>query len=317
MTDYKQLRTAIDKKLSTAPEFRAIVRRINSGKATFNDTSRYAQVISHIISRELSSAVLDLSDRESITAQLMRDSYDDINAVCARVQQAIDAQAGININPQQAAYPAERVQQFAHSLTDPTVEDSVIKRRAGAGSETITKSFHDDFIEKNAKFRNDAGLRCYIIRIGTNCCDWCTEVAGKYEMGDQPEGIFRRHDNCDCTIIYDGQVLRGKLSDNGRRSRTWEEVPDVNAEYSPPVLADGKAIEQRNLARIRGVKINSSAIDISDRNGIIEERNAPSATKQEIGNFKKALQKIGFEDITGFENYTESNEHLIEIVEDF
>lgn len=143
-------------------------------------------------------------------------------------------------------------QQFAHSLTDPTVKDSVIKRRAGAGSETITKSFHDDFIEKNAKFRNDAGLRCYIIRIGTNCCDWCTEVAGKYEMGDQPEGIFRRHDNCDYTIIYDGQKLKGKRNEKGERTKTWEEVPDADGSYNPTVISPEEAerLQAKNQPKI-------------------------------------------------------------------
>ena len=220
----------------------------------------------------MSAAVLDLSDRESITSKLLRDCYDDINSVCSDVQLSIDEAMGLHLKPQKANYPAERVQQFSHSLIDPTVKDSVIKRRVRAGSETITKSFHDDFIKKNAQFRTDVGLKCYIIRIGTKCCDWCTEVAGKYEMGDQPDGIFRRHDNCDCTIIYYGQVLRGKQNANGSRSKTWEELPNVNAaDYTPPSLSEeqGRAIEQRNLAQIRGLKINNSSIDNSSGNGIM------------------------------------------------
>lgn len=267
MMEYEQLRAALDSKLAANPALRAILKRINGGTATFNDTAEYARVLSHILGHELSESVLELSDRESIASQLLRDCYDDINRVCTDTQMSIDEAQGLHIKPQKATFPRERVQQFAHSLTDPTVKDSVIKRRAGAGSETITKSFHDNFIEKNAKFRNDAGLRCYIIRIGTNCCDWCTEVAGKYEMGDQPEGIFRRHDSCDCTIIYDGQVLRGKLNDNGRRSRTWEEVPNANADYKPNVLSetDARATEQRNLQQYRGLTNDGNSGKINDR----------------------------------------------------
>lgn len=273
MTEYEQLRAALDKKLAADPALRAIVKRVQNGTATFKDTAEYAKVLSHILGRELSAAVLNLSDRESIVSKLLRDCYDDINSVCAEVQKTNDEAMGLHLKPQKANYPAERVQQFSHSLIDPTVKDSVIKRRARAGSETITKSFHDDFIKKNAQFRTDVGLKCYIIRIGTKCCDWCTEVAGKYEMGDQPDGIFRRHDNCDCTIIYDGQVLRGKQNANGSRSKTWEELPNVNAaDYVPPTLseAEGRAIEQRNLAQIRGLKINNSSIDNSSGNGIIK-----------------------------------------------
>lgn len=258
MTDYKQLREAIDKKLSTDPEFRTIVKRINGGRATFIDTERYAQITARAVSRELSAEVLDLSDREGITTQILRDSYEDINATCARVQRAIDEKAGIHIRPQQENFPAERVQQFTHSLVDLTVEASVIKRRARAGSDTIVKSAHDDFIRKNATFRNDAGLTCYIIRQGSNCCQWCSDVAGKYKFGTQPSDIFRRHDNCDCTIIYDRQVLRGKQNADGSRSRTWEEVPDADGSYEPRVFSqtDARTVEQRNLQQFRGIKIS-------------------------------------------------------------
>ena len=60
--------------------------------------------------------------------------------------------------------------------------------------------------------------------MGTDCCQWCSDVAGKYEIKDQPQGIFRRHDNCDCTIIYDGQVLRGQTGAEGKRGKKWVEV---------------------------------------------------------------------------------------------
>lgn len=256
MSEYERLRAALDKKLAADPALRAIVKRVQNGTATFKDTAEYAKVLSHILGRELSAAVLDLSDRESIVSKLLHDCYNDINGVCSDVQLSIDEAMGLHLKPQKANYPAERVQQFSHSLIDPTVKDSVIKRRARAGSETITKSFHDDFIKKNVQFRTDAGLKCYIIRIGTKCCDWCTEVAGKYEMGDQPDGIFRRHDNCDCTIIYDGQVLRGKYNTDGvTRGKTWTERGEVPAEYEPTSFTQEKAkeLERRNLAQIRGL----------------------------------------------------------------
>lgn len=141
--------------------------------------------------------------------------------------------------------------------------------------------------------------------IGTKCCDWCTEVAGKYRFGEQPDGIFRRHDNCDCTIIYDGQVLRGKQNADGSRSKTWEELPNANAaDYTAPTFseAEGRAIEQRNLAQIRGLKINNSSIDNSEENGIITGRGSGKTsyisddhTYEKIGDIdfsdKKAIAK--------------------------
>ena len=112
--------------------------------------------------------------------------------------------------------------------------------------------------------------------MGTDCCQWCSDVASKYEIKDQPQDIFRRHDNCDCTIIYDGQVLRGKQNADGSRSKTWEELPNANAaDYTAPTLseAEGRAIEQRNLSQIRGLTngANDGKIKIVGINNVTGE----------------------------------------------
>ena len=251
------------------PALRALLKSIDSGKANFRDTARYSIRYSHQLGNILSENVLDIPPdvRETAAEELLKYGYDDMNTILAEVQKSLDEQAGIHIRPQKADFPSERVQQFAHSLIDPTVEDSIIKRRARSGSETITKSFHDSFIKKNAQFRNDAGLKCYITREGSNCCKWCSEVAGRYEFGSQPSDIFRRHDNCDCTIDYDGQKLRGKLNADGSRSKTWEEVPDADGSYEPKVLSvtDARAAEQRNLSQFRGLTNGTNGGKIKSR----------------------------------------------------
>ena len=293
MIDYEQLRAAVDAKLSTDPEFRTIMKRISSGRATFIDTARYSQVLSHILGSEVSKKILDVDGREAVVSHLLHDSYEDINDVFGRVQTNIDKKKGLNIKPRQGEYPGERIEQFVHSLVDPTVEDSVIKRRARAGTETITKSFHDDCVAENAKLHEEAGLKTYIIRMGTDCCQWCSDVAGKYEMKDQPQGIFRRHDNCDCTVIYDGQVLRGQAGDNGKRSKKWVEVPK-NAGAAEPVRLNkeqAKKLEQEKL------KINKSSIDNPVKSGIIKE-NSKQKPVTEITD--KAIENVPKVNISGY-----------------
>lgn len=282
------------------PALRALLKSIDSGKANFRDTAQYSIRYSHQLGNILSENVLDIPPdvRETAAEELLKYGYDDMNTILAEVQKSLDEQAGIHIRPQKADFPSERVQHFAHSLIDPTVEDSIIKRRARSGSETITKSFHDSFIKKNAQFRNDAGLKCYITREDSNCCKWCSEVAGRYEFGSQPSDIFRRHDNCDCTIDYDGQKLRGKLNADGSRSKTWEEVPDADGSYEPKVLSvvDARAAEQRNLSQFRGVKVNSSSIDNGRGSGII--------------NYARAIDSMFYADDYEFKSYTK--EEIIE-----
>lgn len=295
MSDLEQLKAAIDSKMATNPEIRHILKLISSGKASLDDSAKYSQILSHILGQELASEVMELSDREDTTSELLHGAYDDVNDVYSQVQTALDKKAGIAINPKRAPFPAERVQQFAHSLVDPTVEDSVIKRRARAGSETITKSFHDDCIETNAKFRDNAGLKSYIIRKGSDCCEWCTKVAGKYRIGDQPEDIFRRHDNCDCTIIYDGQVLRGQTGAEGKRGKKWVEVPEgAGADEAVRYSQD-----QARKLNDEKAKIHKSSLDIPNKSDIIKQKINVSiqffAEKdietQETGSLKRAMRK--------------------------
>ena len=66
----------------------------------------------------------------------------------------------------------------------------------------ISRNYIDEFVETNAEFRAKAGLREKIIR-STNgkCCKWCDKLAGIYDY-PAPKDVYRRHDNCDCTVTY-------------------------------------------------------------------------------------------------------------------
>ncbi len=66
----------------------------------------------------------------------------------------------------------------------------------------ISQNYVDEYVEENAKFRSESGLKEKIVR-STNgkCCEWCTKIAGVYNY-PAPKDVYRRHDNCDCTVTY-------------------------------------------------------------------------------------------------------------------
>jgi len=266
--------------MRTSLKLRSLQKRIESGTATLRDSFEYSAAVAGITGLVLSENIIGITpeERELICTALLRQNHREVNDIFAQVQENIDRRNGLTLRPRQGEFPAERVQQFAHSLVDPTVEESVIRRRARSGTENITLSFHDDSVRENAKFRNDAGLKCYIERIGSSCCDWCTEVAGKYLFGTQPKDIFRRHDNCDCVIIYDNKVLRGKLNEKGESTKTWEEVPDTErADYTPERLSRQQAekLQNQKLSQIRGIRVDNSG-----RSGIISSRGSGKNPQQ-------------------------------------
>lgn len=260
------LRKLIQQKMAANPSLRSIMKRIQSGNATFKDTADYSRIYSELLGKCLSENVLDLTDREAAAADILRDSFDHTNSLLSQVQTNIDKKNGINIRPQTADFPLERVLIFSHSLVDPTVEDSVIQRRARSGTANISMSHHDDYMETNARFRSKAGLKCYITReTDGKCCKWCTAIAGRYVYGEEPHDVYRRHDNCGCSVIYEN----GRQRQDVWSKRTWEK-PKVGAGASPPTKftpEQARAMEQEKLRNIHGL-----SIDNGRGSGIIEAR---------------------------------------------
>ena len=99
------------------------------------------------------------------------------------------------------------------------------------------------------RFRSDAGLKCWIVRTTDGkCCSWCTSIAGRYEYGKEPQSVYRRHDNCGCTVTYEN----GRQRQDVWSKRTWESDQPTPVRVEPTRLtgAQGREIEQRNLSQI-------------------------------------------------------------------
>lgn len=246
-----KIRSTIQQKIAETPAVQKLIDKINSGKATYADTALYARWAAINLGMCLSGAIceIDLNDRAAVCKALMLDQYRDINGFVDIVQSELDSRFGIQLAPQRAPFNKERADTIGHSLADTTKPDEVIERRAENAVANAVESMHDDRMQAESKFRSRLGLTVVIERTGANCCPWCAEVAGKYRYGDEPEGVFRRHDNCNCTIIYDSQVLRGAVGEDGRRTKTWEEVnPEKVRGFEPDVNTPEQAKEIEETA---------------------------------------------------------------------
>jgi hypothetical protein len=282
----------LNRRAALDPQLRQIMKKIDRGKADFSDTSLLSQRMGNLLGALFSAEVLDIPEdaREAVCEDLLRGQYDFTNETLEAVQEALDASQGLHLTPQRAAFPAERVEQLAHSLIDPTVKPETIRRRADKPVATVAKSFHDDYIKTNAKLRAQLGMKPTITRYGTGCCAWCSAVAGKYRFGEQPDDIFRRHDNCDCVVIYDNQVLRGAKTEGGGRSRTWEEVDPAEVMrdgFKPGVFSEREArepeetlLERLTLSGERGI-IKAITVDDILSAGIIDKQQ-PSVIKADV-----------------------------------
>ena len=282
--NYKRLRAELDEQLSKDKRLMAIADKIAKGTADFSDTARYTQIVfkhmSDVIKRNIGELKQPMA-KEMVCKELLRDHYELINGVFGEVQVSIDEKLGIHLNPIKPAYPAERVDKWAHSLEDPTVEQGVIERRAASGSENIGNSIHDDCIKENAKWREQAGLDCYLTRdAGGGCCPWCATLEGRYSYADAPDDIFRRHDNCTCTVTYEC----GRKRQDVWSKKTWEADPkDVEArieasEAARPTVktpAEAQAINEQS----KPMKLNAEQAEALQNRILAVPNNSESAPK--------------------------------------
>ena len=175
-------------------------------------------IAKYVIPENLPNDTLYYNIANTILTNTLHNNYDIINNVAAEVQNILDEKIGLKIEPQKAPFPSERVNSVVNAAAS-DVAGNINTRRIDSPIRNITNSFLDNYVETNAKFRNDAGVQCYIVRDGSHCCKWCAKLTGKYKYPDNvPHDIYRRHDNCTCTVTYES----GRQRQNVWSKKSWQ-----------------------------------------------------------------------------------------------
>lgn len=188
----------------------ALIKKFEDGKATFNDVDSITKATGHALKTALEKNIAEnpaaFADEE-ILADILRetfgDNYELINAVAADVQKRLDKVQGINIKPQKAEFPEERVDNLAKFTAKQDLTRKKSVSEVGAAAENLNNSMYTDYVKANADFRSRAGLKVYVIRTSDGkCCEWCDKQVGKYVYPDVPKDVWRRHKRCTCEITY-------------------------------------------------------------------------------------------------------------------
>lgn len=273
----EKIRDEFQKTCKADKYIQSVLKKIEGGTAKMEEVAllskqlgfRVSQAIgAHVNVAALPDGKMYYNIADTILTGVLKDNYDVINSAAAECQKALDKTAGINITPQQAAFPTERVQAVVNAASVPDIAEKVMIRRMTAPAQNITESFYNDYVQKNVKFRSDAGLDCYIIRNDHGgCCKWCSKLAGKYHYPeDVPKDVYRRHDNCGCTVTY----LNGRNAQNVWSKNRWN--------ISDEELEQMKKAGSRQPARM---------VDNSAKSGIMGVGRKLDRREQNIGAFSE------------------------------
>lgn len=209
---YDKIKADFDSRVSGDAEIQRILKRIEEGTATARDTQYYAIRIgkhaADAFKENISSEVLpdgkmyyNIAER-TVVPQLM-ENYEMVEGVAEAVQQQLNAEAGIGLNPVHVDVNQSRIDGIVNKITAADVYDTVAWMLVEPVRNFI-QSVADDFVRENVAFQSKAGLSPKITReVYGNCCAWCAALAGTYEYKKEPKDFYRKHEYCRCLIIYD------------------------------------------------------------------------------------------------------------------
>lgn len=187
-----------------------LLRKLDKGTATYNDSWNYANKVGEIAikaAKEYTVEWLGTEDNYSIVMEYLKDyAYDYTANYSQKCQKIQNKKAKIGVKAQKADFDADRASGIANKVSH--AEDEVQFSKAIEKTRDFTENTVGDTIKKNIEFQKKSGLNPKIKRIAAfKCCKWCTEKAGTYDYPCEDE-IFRRHENCGCTVDYYGNGLK-------------------------------------------------------------------------------------------------------------
>lgn len=202
---------AYEKLIGRNSRARALEKKLADGTITMQEGAELNSLRARAFGKALSGSVLGIAqgEREGTCTALLREGCNDVDELAQAAQRADLGRQGLNLTPPTAPFEEDRARKIGRSLEDETVPDETIQRRARSATENMLNSQYDRNMKKGAETCASAGLKTYIIRdSGSGCCKWCDEVSGKFVYGTEPKDVYRRHDNCTCTVVYESG--RGK-----------------------------------------------------------------------------------------------------------
>jgi hypothetical protein len=125
-----------------------------------------------------------------------------VNECGTAVQTALDERQGLRLRVVQPPYNDGRTKGLiGDALSRETPEQGKEALATGLGTEV--KDAGNEFMKQNAEQRSRAGFTVTVERTGgSNCCPWCADRVGKWELKNAPKDVFGVHDKCTCMVAY-------------------------------------------------------------------------------------------------------------------
>lgn len=210
---------------------RKLLEAIKNKDCDYLKAMEYAEEVGRILAeaymKNLSSDVLpdgkmyyDIAS--AILNPTLENNYGLISSYVCGAMDVMNEKAGINVKARKPSYNVSKTLGLIKKLSEAEYFDDV-KNYLNEPVITNALSIVDEGARTNADLHYSMGYKPVIVRRASfGCCKWCRSLAGTKEYyPTMNRDIFKRHQNCRCTVIYDPGNSDGKVQDV--YSKEWKE----------------------------------------------------------------------------------------------
>lgn len=276
----KKIQNQFQEQVKNNKKIQSILLKQQKGTIDYADTLEFAKEMGEMLKDGIKANVSEeiLPDgkmyyniAQRILEPTLKNNFDVISKQCEDTQNALNRNANIGLKSAKLEYNEEKTKSIVDYISN---ADKYSQRENSFLGAIVTnaKSIVDDSVRNNAELHYNSGLSPKIIRTARGkTCKWCQQMAGIYDYKDVKNtgnDVFRRHANCDCTVIYDP-------GDGSKAQNVWNK----KIEYKPKQ----KEIEKRIEKSKKEEKMSKARQDLLKmnvmHNPVIDYRIQPSEEK--------------------------------------
>lgn len=223
----EKIKKDFSKNMRNSSKVKKMNKLLESGNGKYSDANEYAIELGEILSDSfrkfitvdaLPDGKMYYNIAERILNDALKNNHELISLAAADIQTELNAKSGFKIKGIAPTLKQDRIDGFINRVASEEAYEDV-QWILGEPVVNFSQSVVDDAIKENAEFHSKSGLYPTITRTvdRANACNWCKSVAGVFKYPDVPEGVYRRHDNCRCTVEYD--------PGDSKRVNVWTKKP--------------------------------------------------------------------------------------------
>ena len=225
-----------------------LAAKLEAGTATHAEAYEYAGRVGeiltdayqhNIVSSSLPDGKLWYNIANRVITPTMKNNYDIISKYVTDVQTNLNKAAGLGIKAMPPDMDvSDKIQGIVNRVSSEKSYDDV-KWILQEPVKTFGRNVVDSSIRTNVEFQGKAGLTPKIVRkTSGSCCKWCMALAGTYTYPDVPRDVYRRHDNCQCTVEY--EVGKNRFNVHTKEKKIIKIDSEISDRYDKRIMINDK-----------------------------------------------------------------------------